>query len=294
MYFKNIIGRKFMKRKNYDIVQNSKEMLDILYSQRYYYNKANKIEIIAIVIMISIGILNFFDFEQPLTKLFMNFILMFINSILFNQIKTCTNRGASLKELFDNKLFVINTNNKNLDKLCKEYIYDVFKKNNKNYYSQIESDVQGNLPGLKNWYEICENKNEIDSILYMQKQNLYWDESLSKKYNLFLNASCLFVFCMFILFAIISDYNPIEMLAGMIYLKTIVEYRYEKHKSYVLINNNMIKCITIMERADSFDDVIEIQKMINLRRNENFNPPNILHKIFAKEMHEKVKIKIDE
>ena len=282
-----------MKSKNYKVIQNSKKMLDVLYSQRYYYNKANMFELIAMIIILSIGILNFFDFKEPLIKVYINIFLVITNSILFYKIKFYTNRGASLKEFFDDKLFGFNRKNKELDIHCEEYVLDVLKKNRKNYHSQIENDGQGNSPGLKDWYQIINNKNKINSILHMQKQNLYWDEYLSKKYVQCLTCMCIGILAIFLIICYILDYNIFDIIAGIIYFIVLIEYICKKNQSYSSINNNMIKCFTIVEKVKTIDDIIEIQNIINSRRREIFNPPNILHKIFAKELHKRVKIKND-
>lgn len=266
--------------------QNDQDMLEVLYAQRYYYNTANKLEYMNLVIMLVICIVNFFEIKSTLIQIVINLVFVLINTLIAKLVSNNTLKGADLKKYLDYTLFNFEVE-ENFRKRCLGLVYDVLTKKKNNYENQINSDGKANPPGLKDWY-FNENKtNNIDIIKSLQRQNLYWDTIISKIYLTMLFIIFALLLFLYIIIAHMNNYNVLEIIAGTIPFGNILGYLIIKVKSYILIDKNMGIVTYMLEQASNEEDLIEVQKKIDDRRHINFSPPNIIHKIISKKQHEK-------
>ena len=87
--------------------QNEKDMLDILYAQRQYYNIANKLDSINLLLILIVCMFDFFEINNPMIKLLVNgliaLIIYIISYVINNYIKN------------DNKVLVNFKNGINLE-----------------------------------------------------------------------------------------------------------------------------------------------------------------------------------
>lgn len=277
-----------MKKTSIFEKQNEKSVLNILYAQRFYYNRSNFLESINVILVLGICIFDFFEIKKPLLKIIVNVFVVAINCIISNIISSDIKKGAKLKKYFDYKLFNFCGITNDFKKECKGYVFDVINKHNKNHDQQISNDGEANPPGLKNWYFDEGKIKNIDIIKSMQKQNLYWDKIISKIYLGIIICIILVLCILYFIVSYFMNFETLEILAGIIPFMSIIKYLYGKIKSYHIIDKN-IECANILlNKAKDIDDLIEVQNRIDNRREENFAPPNLIHKIISKRVHRKI------
>lgn len=277
-----------MKKHDFFERQNNEYMLNILYAQRYFYNKANLLEGINIIIILVICLFNFFEIDVPVIKIIVNVFLVLINYIITKYIKSNITKGAKLKKYFDYMLYNFDGITEHLKKECKEFGCDVLNKKRKDYNQQISSDGKATPPGLRNWYFDEKRKSTIDIIKSMQNQNLYWDKKISIIYITFIIAFFILLFSLYLVVCILMEFNIIELLAGFIPFTNMIVFIVDKIKSYLLIDKEVTVAKRLLDKAKSIDDLMEVQEIIDNRRQQDFCPPNIIHKIIANKIHIKL------
>lgn len=276
-----------MKKKDIFKHQNTKEMLNILYAQRFYYNKANLLDQCLLILTIIICVCNFASINDPFFQIVVNIILVIICYWISKKIEKNTIKGAHLKKYFDYTLFGFKLSH-DFKKQCLELTYKVIKKPRKDYEQQIFNDGKANPPGLKDWYYNEQNINDIDTIKSIQKQNLCWDQILAKQYLIFLLVVSLVLIIIYIVVCYILDFNIINIIAGIIPFISLIRYLLDKINAYRKINKYIKELNIKMNYVKTKNDLLEIQKKIDLRRKQNFLPPNFFHKLKSKSIHEQI------
>jgi len=99
--------------------QNEKDMLDILYAQRHYYNIANQLDNINLLLIFILCMFDFFEINNPVIKLLVNGLIAFIIYIITHLIKYCIKKGANLKKYFDYTLYAFKGITKHFENNCK-------------------------------------------------------------------------------------------------------------------------------------------------------------------------------
>lgn len=274
-------------KKDFFKKQNNKDMLDILFAQRFYYNRTNILENFNLVLMIIICISNFFSINNLILKVIINIVFVLISIGLCRWIKSDTIKGSNLKKYFDYTLYNFDLD-ENLKKECLGLVHDVISKNKKNYEQQITNDGKAKVPGLRDWYFNENYEDEIDIIKSMQKQNLYWDKIISKIYVILLFVLFIILMILYIIIAYFNKFEILELLIGFMPLFNIMGYLAGKFITYFSIDKEMAVANYAIEKATCKNDLIEIQKRIDKRRKLNFSPPNLIHKLYSKIIHEKI------
>ena len=88
--------------------KNKKDMLDILYAQRQYYNIANKLDSINLLLILIVCMFDFFEINNPMIKLLVNGLIALIIYIISYVTNDYIKKGADLKKYFDYKLYEFN------------------------------------------------------------------------------------------------------------------------------------------------------------------------------------------
>ena len=277
-----------MKKTNFFKKQNEKDMLDILYSQRFYYNRVNCLENLSVVLTLFICIFDFFEIKNSIIKIIVNGFMVGVNALLLCFIKKDIVKGANLKKYFDYSLFGFSGITKDFEKECKGFIYDVLSKKRKDYNHQVNNNGKSKPPGLKDWYFDEGKSGEVEVIKSMQKQNLYWDKKISKIYLSFIGVTLILLLCLYVTICILLKFKIIELLAGFIPFISIIIFFTDKIKAYFLIDKNVEVAKFLLNKAKNIDDLVEIQEIVDNRRMENFCPPNIIHSIISKNTHKKI------
>ncbi len=269
--------------------QNEKHMLDILYAQRHYYNIANILDNINILLTFFVCVFDFLEINNPIIKLLVNGVCGVIIYIITHIIKDCVKKGADLKKYFDYKLYAFEGITKQFENNCKKNIYNVLQKHNRSYQQQISNDGNSRPPGLKNWYFDERETQRLNIIKSTQSQNIKWDEKISKIYLIIVISLMVLSFVAYSITCTLMRFNTIEFFAGLISFVSFFYYLSEKIVSYFEINKYVYCAKILLNKAKNDTDLLEIQEIIDKRRHENFCPLNIIHKVISKSFHEEIK-----
>lgn len=268
--------------------QNEEYILDALFSQRYYYNLANKLETVNLILIFTACILGSFSIDSVLYQILVNvglsIVIFILNHVIISKIK----KGAIIKKYIDYELFAFDNDEKSIRK-AKEYIFDVINKHLKNYQQQISNDGNSNPPGLRDWY-YNENKMSYTSqVKSCQLQNISWDNKISKIYIGLLIGVFSILFLVYLIISSIKNYELLKFFAGLIPFMNVGFYLVQKKIKYQEVNKIMEEIKMKSQKPITKRLLLDIQKDIDLRRENEFAPPNIIHKIISKKMHDKIK-----
>ncbi len=268
--------------------QNEKDMLDILYAQRHYYNIANHLDNINLLLIFIVCAYDFFEINNPMIKLLVNGLIVFIIYIITHVINDYIKKGADLKKYFDYKLYAFKGITKQFENNCKKNIHNILMKNKPDYNQQISNDGKSNPPGLKDWYFDEGETQRLDIIKSTQSQNIKWDKRISTIYLIIVIILVIVLFITYLMTCALMKFNIIEFLAGLISFVSFFCYLFKKIISYIKINKYVYCAEHLLNKAKNDVDLIEIQEIIDKRRHENFCLPNIIHKIISKSVHEEI------
>lgn len=268
--------------------QNEDYILDALFSQRYYYDLANKQENVNLILIFVACILGSFTIDnltyQIIVNLVFGIIVFGLSRIIVSNIK----KGAKIKKYIDYKLFSFDNDEHSIIE-AKKYIFDVKKKHLKNYQQQISNNGNSTPPGLRDWY-YDENKGDfINQVKSCQLQNIAWDKEISKIYLILLTAIFSSMFFIYLIISCINKCDILEFVAGFIPFANIIGYLVQKILQYNEVNKNIVEIKIKTQKPTTKKILLDIQKDIDLRRENEFAPPNFIHKIISKNMHEKIK-----
>ncbi len=277
-----------MKKNSIFEKQNEKDMLDILYAQRHYYNIANQLDIINLLLIFIVCVFDFFEINNPMIKLLVNGVIASIIYVITHIIKNYIKKGADLKKYFDYTLYSFKGITKQFENNCKKNIYNVLKKYKKDYKQQISNDGKSNPPGLKDWYFDEGETQRLEIIKSTQSQNIKWDKRISTIYLIIVISLVMLLFSTYLITCTLMQFNTMEFVAGLISFVSFFYYLLEKIISYFKINKYVYCAELLLKKAERNTDLIEIQEIIDKRRHENFCPPNIIHKIISKTVHEEI------
>lgn len=268
--------------------QNENYILDALFSQRYYYNLANKLETTYLILLFLACILGSFSINDLLYQFVVNVCLSIIIFVLNLVIVSKIKKGALIKKYIDYELFGFDNDEKSITK-AKSYIFDVKNKHLKNYHQQVSNNGNSNPPGLRDWYYNENKESYISQIKSCQLQNISWDNKISKIY---ISLLIIIFSVMFLIYSIISCINKSELLeffAGFIPFMNIIWYLVQKSIKYCEINKIIEEIRFKLQKSVTKKILLDIQKDIDFRRENEFAPPGFIHKIISKKMHEKIK-----
>lgn len=268
--------------------QNEAYILDALFSQRYYYNLANKLETINLILTFITCILGSFSIDNVLYQFIINvclgIVIYVLNHIIISKIK----KGALIKKFIDYELFDFDNDEKSIEN-AKVYIFDVINKRLNNYQQQISKDGNGNPPGLRDWYYNENKKSYVDQIKSCQLQNISWDNKISKVYICLLVGIFGMLFLIYLFISCINNCEILNFIAGLLPFVNVMWYLVQKITKYCEINKITNEIKLKIQEPTTRKKILDIQKNIDLRRENEFAPPNFIHKIISKKMHEKIK-----
>lgn len=268
--------------------QNEPNILDALFSQRYYYNTANKLDTINLILILITCILSSFTIEDNMYKIVVNIVLVLISWCLSNLTVQNIKKGALIKKYIDYELFSFKIDKESIKK-AKGYIFDVIKKHLKNYNQQINNDGNGNPPGLKDWYYDENKVGCINQIKSCQSQNTTWDNRISKIYLIMLLVLFSILSVIYIIISSINKCDILNFFAGAIPFANVIVFFMKRCLNYFKIKKIIDEANSKLQLASTKNALLDIQKCIDIRRENEFVPPNFVHKIISKDMHEKIK-----
>lgn len=268
--------------------QNEKDMLDILYAQRKYYNMANKLDSINLLLIFVVCMYDFFEINNTMIKLLVNGVIALIIYMITHVTNYYVKQGADLKKYFDYKLYSFNGIIKQFEESCRKSIHNILSKNMLDYNQQISNDGKSEPPGLKDWYFDEGKKQMLDVIRSTQSQNIRWDKKISTLYLIMIIILIIILFISYTITCILMNFNIVEFIVGLLSFVSFFYYLFKKIISYIKINKYVYYAEQLLTKAKNDADLIEIQEIIDKRRRENLCPPNIIHKIISKSVHEEI------
>ena len=276
--------------------QNTDELLQLQFAAKFNYNIASKINNYMWLCAIFTGILGTITVKNEMYSSIKNTLLILspcLNYFFSLKIKYLTTLGASLKSYFDNLLFEFNQTRyfeKYSCKNLKEKTYDIVSNNQILYSTLSKNSGTDNPRGIKNWYEPINELDHTEKIYSCQKENVFWDANLSKKYNNVLSTIIIVILIMFILFfKSLSLNNFFFLVLSFVPLFQIIWRDIENINNY---KENSIKIETIIKIIDKTNTnkmnlLYDLQNLINERRNLVYIIPDIFHKKYSIQLHKK-------
>lgn len=275
--------------------QNNEDILDLLYSQKVSYDKAeiyNRIGwgMTALLMVLAVGKLFIPFWEQTFNVI--EIIIAVGVFVIDYKTKILTNWGAETKELIDSILFDFPIQNK--EKLI-EYAIRIKNKNKDDYELKTTHRGDDDIRGVRDWYTEYSCDNHYKVILNCQKENVWWNVKLVSYYkkimSILIGVSVLLVFAFISYFAIKIDFAwGLMILGGTILIRSIEQIM--TIKTYTKAMEHAQAKVELIE-ADSNNLNIEslqsLQKNIEENRKSGFLVPSWIHYIYSKQLHKEKK-----
>lgn len=271
--------------------QNNEDILDLLYSQKVSYDKAeiyNRIGwgMTALLMILTVGKLFIPSWEQPF-----NMIELIIAVGVFAvdyKTKKLINWGAETKGLIDSILFDFPIQNR--EKLI-EYAIKIKNKNKDDYELKTTHRGDDNIRGVRDWYTEYSSNNHYKVILNCQKENVWWNEKLVNYYKkiigIFIGISILLALVFISYFAIKIDFAWGLMILGSTILIRSIE-QIMTIRTYIKAMEHAQAKVELIE-ADSnnlnMESLQSLQKNIDENRKSGFLVPSWVHYIYSKYLH---------
>lgn len=276
--------------------QNTKEILDLLFSARFYMNRAGKLKKLELLIMIFIVILSLFKLEIEEVILKNNIIsidiivlsLIGISKLIISFRKKSIDIGADIKQYIDCELYGLQLNKeeiglKNIIEMKNRAI-----KNNKKYYEeQITNKGSDKIREVKEWYCVNNSFSKYNAIVRCQSENNYWDERLTNKYEKFIMS--IFIF-MFLVVGLSSLTYIGKILFGIAYGADL----YNERKEILECNKIILKTKILLDgfqnikEKEKWEEIKKIQNLLYKRRKLTI-VPDYFHKISTVDIHKNIR-----
>ena len=264
--------------------QNRINFLKIQYAARVCFNDAEMYNCIAwgacIISAFSIFLPN--DLNTSVVN-GIPFAFDFIAVIFYAMACKSVSWGARFRKYFDANVIDIKPNQFSKDERqsITEKAESIFSTHPKDGVIQIGNTSHNTPPGVKDWYEFSMPLDGIDAQFECQRQNIWWNEKISKlKIPMVLFAGIFvagtFGFLMHILDC--SVLNTILCSSGII-LK-IIERLCENIK-YIQVSQQIDGAKRIIEAKPEIEHIEQLQMLINERRELNVLESNSIHKKVA-------------
>lgn len=276
--------------------QNEEYFLMLQYSQRKHYEMAENVQY-------SIWIFMFINMIINNNSVVNNFlgtnnvkVISLVFTILYIFLRLLINRnveiGAYTKEVIDCKLFEFDVKNR-----CKKFStgqlneFAAHKKKDAAYLCQVNNTGKDKPRGVRNWYGNRQYMDRNNAIYECQKENIWWDEKLSKIYMI------TFIVISIITAVVIICINRNEILTTLIFsiiipstqllIEVITQCVYFV-KLMIYKGKVEMKCKEIEKDLSNVNkgDLEELQELILQRRLYKFFIPNKLHSLLSKKYHE--------
>ncbi len=276
--------------------QNTDELLQLQFAAKFNYNNASKINNYIWLCAICTGIFGIITVKDEMYSFIKNTLLILspcLNYFLSSKIKYFTTLGASLKSYFDNLLFEFNQTKYFEKYSCRdlnEKTYDIIITNQILYNTLSKTSGTDNPRGIRNWYELISELDNTEKIYSCQKENVFWDYNLSKKYKkvLFTIITAI-LFLSYLFFKNLSLNNFSFLILSFLPLLAIIHRDIKNINNYKEISIKIENTIEIIDKINTnkMDLLIDLQNLINERRNLIYIIPDFIHKVNTLNLHKK-------
>lgn len=272
--------------------QNDDEVLDLLYSQRVLYNRAEIFNGIGwimtlLLLFLVVGKL-FVPFLEQSSSIIEIIVAVGIFAVDY-KTKILITWGADTKGLIDSILFGFPIQNK--EKLI-EYAIKIKNKNIEDYKLQTTHKGDDGIRGVRDWYTEYSSDDHYKVILNCQKENIWWNVKLVSYYKKivigFISISVLLIIAFMSYLAIRIDFAWSLMILGSTILIRSIEQMmaikaYTKAMEHAYAKVELIEADSNNLNVESF---LSLQKNIEENRKSGFLVPNWVHYIYSKHLHE--------
>jgi len=276
-------------------MQNDEQILQLLFSQRKFYDDAekyNKLSWLFAWIMFFISIINLI-FNIPLIYSTLSIAVLTITIWIIEKLSVrCVKIGAATKKYIDFKLFEFNEDNFGYTReRIEEFAINKKRKYPEEYIVQISNTGTDEIQGVKDWYIFESTGLQWKDIYTCQKQNIWWNGALSKKYVslLLLIGAVVLLFCIGISLAVnLSARNLSIAVASnvglIIKIYEDISSGIKYHRSY---HDAQVRIEIFDKRTDlSVEELKMLQSDIDKTRNIKFLVPDFLHRINSLNLHD--------
>lgn len=267
--------------------QNQEDMLQFQYLAKYSYNKASKYNIgILILTIISVVCL--------LVGYFWLQIMLSLGITYLNYIKIKNiHLGADAKTYIDRTLFNfdINFTLSKIEKL-RDKALKVIEKNQEDYNLKKSHDGSSSIRGVKDWYSVG-GKDGIEGVYQCQRENLYWDKKLVKKYGIILISILIISIILFVILNKNLSKEIAELLSIYYIVYSTLGIELFGLMKYAFYSSRIDQTKVICEKIENLEDrkiiLLELQEKIEERRKQPYTIPDTVHKINSSKYHKRWK-----
>ena len=278
------------------IEQNDEAFLKLQFSQRKHYEWAEVYNNISWVLLIFIVVFNIFcscTNQSIYIPLCSTFILAFLTVAIEKLADINIKVGAGTKEFIDSKLFNFQKQHSygeySREKII-EFASKVKLKHPEEYKIQTRNTGSDKIRGVKDWYTNKIAGTEEEVMLACQKENIWWNGSLTKKF--FITIIILAVVVVISTLGLILAFPSRKVIvvsilsSSAVIIKIIVDtvHALNYYKFYANANSK----IELIENNNNLTigNLVKLQNDINSIRSTKFLVPNVIHKIYSKKFHE--------
>lgn len=279
-----------MKQDNIKQKQNEPFFLKCQFAAKCHFNKAEILNYLvwfccflsAITIFIP-STINYIIIGIPLLL----DILAFIFEYSFEKSVAT---AAKLRNFFDANVLDINASQYSQADIreIKNIVEEITTKHSKKCAIQISHTGNDTPPGVLDWYEFSHDFSDEDVQYECQQQNCWWSEELSKR-RLFCLASTFIIFTTIIVIVcnslgVADDVLRIIFCSGIILkiIERIIQH-YNCHKISLYIRGAR----NLVENSKTLENIQELQRMIEKRRNISVLEINGIHKKLAAKLSQR-------
>lgn len=262
--------------------QNEINSLRIQTTARLLYNKADNIDMIQWIIVLSLPILKIFFVQS----VFLNYIMIlwFFFSFLFDYyIDKYTETASEFKKSFD--YYIYGWVSDFQEKLL--YISKTYEARNKEFYEkQTTNSGVDKFKGVKNWYTTVEKgMSQEEAIKLAMKENIYFDTRINKSAYLLI-----VIFLVIVLFSLLdSGLTFYEVLVGLfINFASFTKKLYSTFlnmKKVSIINSNIENLLCAKDI-----DLVFLQSEIDKKRSISRTSNKFIYFFQTTKIHEEVSV----
>ena len=260
-------------------LQNNEFNKKCQYVSRYYYNLAERLNYI-IIILLALSFLPVFYKKENTIFLIIHFCIDLLIVLLQCYKSSKFKKGTKLRNYFDQVIFKMSKVDSNSEYEIKKLVNPVVYRNKEKCKIQISNDGTDCPPGVKNWYIVKKDDSQLIAIFECQKQNIWWQEKMMK-YK-FITSVLLFTASGIILFSIYSDSGltiKLFLSSPLIFKLSKSIYSYAK---YICISKEIEGIVASLDCYIMNDSLKLLQQKIESRRSIPIININFFHKKTAK------------
>lgn len=264
--------------------QNDPTFLKIQYAARVCFNAAERYNYLTWFACIISALSIFFPTSWNIFVLHgIPFTLDIAAAAFYKSTQANVHWGARLRNYFDAN--VIGINPKQFSQTEEQQIIEkaetIFSKHSHDGHIQIRNTAHDIPPGVKDWYEFSKPLNAVNAQFECQKQNIWWDQELSKYkiFTILLATVCIIAtFGFFICILNRNLLNTIFCSVGIIFK---MFERLRENIKYVQISQQIDGSKKTIESKPEKKHIEYLQSLINERRNIIVLKSNFIHKKMA-------------